>query len=144
VATVLTNLLWKSTGTKVIDTNILLDWLLDRDRARTVIIDRFFAKAKDIHIPDLAFAELVFALEKYYELPRDIVSQNLNKVLDEQLFNCNRSLFRRVLTDYVERPALSFIDCCLVHYADAQHVLPLWTFDKKLISQSSGKARLLT
>lgn len=127
----------------MIDTNILLDWLLDRDQAHTLLIDSFFTRAKDVHIPDLALAELVFALEKYYELPRDIVSQNLTKVLEEPLFHCNRALFRRALVEYVEYPSLSFIDCCLIHYADLQNVLPLWTFDKKLISRSSGKARSL-
>ena len=127
----------------MIDTNILLDWLLDRDADRTACIDRFFAKTKELHIPDLALAELVFTLEKYYALPRDIVAQNLTKVLDEPIFNCNRSLFRRALVEYNEYPALSFIDCCLLHYADMQNALPLWTFDKKLINQSSGKARLL-
>jgi predicted nucleic-acid-binding protein len=127
----------------VIDTNILLDWLLNRDPAHTLLIDTFFAKTKEIHIADLVLVELVFALEKYYELPRDIVSQNLTKVLDEAMFNCNRALFRRALVEYIEHPALSFIDCCLLHYADLQHVLPVWTFDKKLINQSSGKARSL-
>ncbi len=127
----------------MIDTNILLDWLLNRDHIRTALIDKFFAKTKELHISDLAIAELVFALEKYYELPREIVSQNLTKVLDEPLFNCNRSLFNRAMTEYIEHPSLSFIDCCLLNYTYLQNALPLWTFDKKLISQSSGRARLL-
>lgn len=127
----------------MIDTNILLDWLLDRDPYRTALVDRLFAKSKVLHVPDLVLVELVFALEKYYGLPREVVQQNVTKVLDEPLFNCNRAMFNQALIEYLEYPALSIIDCCLLRYADLQNALPLWTFDKKLVNQSSGKARLL-
>jgi predicted nucleic-acid-binding protein len=125
----------------MIDTNILLDWLLDRDEKRTKLIDKLFSSAKELQIPDIIIVELTFALEKVYELPRNIVAENVNKVIDESVFNCNRTLFRRTLVDYVTYPALSFVDCCLIHYAELQHATPVWTFDRKLVNQSSGRAK---
>jgi len=125
----------------VLDTNALLDWLLNRDEARTKRIDKLLSSVKELHIPDVIVVELTFALEKFYELPRDVVSENINKLIDEPAFNCNRILFRRALVDYIDHPALSFVDCCLIHYAELQRATPVWTFDKKLISQSGGKAK---
>lgn len=125
----------------MIDTNVLLDWLLDRDEGRTRLIDKLFSSAKELQVPDIIIVELTFALEKVYELPRNIVAENINKVIDEPVFNCNRVLFRRALVDYVVHPALSFVDCCLTHYADLQKATPVWTFDKKLINQSGGRAK---
>ena len=125
----------------MVDTNILLDWLLDRDTTRTKLIDRLFATTKELHIPDAIIVELTFALEKFYELPRSLVSDNLHKVIDEPTFNCNKTLFQRALTNYSEHPSWSFLDCCLLNYAELQHALPVWTFDKKLVSQSAGKAQ---
>jgi predicted nucleic-acid-binding protein len=127
----------------MLDTNVLLDWLLARDEARTGRIDKLLATAKDLQIPDIIIVELTFALEKFYEFPRDIVVENINKVIDEPVFNCNRVLFRRALVDYVDHPALSFVDCCLIHYAGLQNVAPVWTFDKKLVNQSGGRAKSL-
>ena len=127
----------------MLDTNVLLDWLLDRDEARTRRIDILFATVSELQIPDIIIVELTFALEKFYELPRDIVAQNIAKVIDESVFNCNRTLFRRALSDYSTRPALSFVDCCLIHHADLQNTFPVWTFDKKLVNQSNGKASVL-
>ena len=127
----------------MLDTNILLDWLLDRDASRTVKIDALFERSRELHIPDAVIVELAFALEKFYELPRSLVADNLNKVIDEAAFNCNRVLFRRAVTEYAQRPALSFLDCCLINYAELQNTLPVWTFDKKLINQSSGRAQAL-
>lgn len=125
----------------MLDTNILLDWLLDRDPVRTMQIDNLFAESKELHIADPIIVELAFALEKHYELPRHLVADNLHKVLDEPVFNCNRVLFRRAVTEYTAHPAWSFLDCCLLNYAEIQNALPAWTFDKKLVNQSAGRAK---
>ncbi len=124
----------------MLDTNILLDWLLNRDEARTAQIDNLITHAQELHIPDVVVVELAFALEKFYELPRPLVVDNLSKVIDEAAFNCNRTLFRRAISEYASRPAWSFLDSCLLNYAELQNALPVYTFDKKLISQSGGRA----
>jgi predicted nucleic-acid-binding protein len=126
----------------VVDTNVLLDWLLDRDAARTKLIDSLVATHKQLHVPDAIIVELAFALEKFYELPREQVTDNLHKVIDEPVFNSNKILFQRAITEYSERPSWSFLDCCLLNYAELQNALPVWTFDKKLISQSTGRAQI--
>ena len=128
----------------MLDTNILLDWLLDRDTARTTCIDNLLATTQELHIPDPIIVELAFALEKFYELPRPLVSDNLNKVIDEPVFNCNRMLFRRAIAEYTKHSTWSFLDCCLLNYAELQNALPVWTFDKKLISQGLGRAQAPT
>lgn len=127
----------------MLDTNILLDWLLDRDPGRTAKIDALFERSRELHIPDAIMVELAFALEKFYELPRSLVADNLSKVIDETVLNCNRTLFRRAIAEYSRHPALSFLDCCLINYAQLQNALPVWTFDKKLVSQGSGRAQAL-
>ena len=121
----------------------MLDWLLERDADRTAKIDALFERSRELHIPDAIIVELAFALEKFYELPRSLVADNLNKIIDESVFNCNRTMFRRAVAEYTQRPALSFLDCCLVNYAEIQNTLPVWTFDKKLVNQSSGRAQTL-
>jgi predicted nucleic-acid-binding protein len=128
----------------MLDTNILLDWLLDRDPVRTELIDKLFISIKELYIPDVIVVELAFALEKFYELPRNLVSDNLYKIIDEPVFSCNRRLFQRTLSNYSKHPSWSFLDCCLLNYAELQNVLPVWTFDKKLVNQSGGKAQLPT
>ncbi len=127
----------------MLNTNVLLDWLFDRDADRTAKIDALLERSSELHIPDVVIVELAFALEKFYELPRPLVVANLNKVIDESVFNCNRSLFRRAISEYDTRPALSFLDCCIVTYAELQRALPVWTSDKKLVNQSSGRAQLV-
>lgn len=42
----------------MIDTNILLDWLLDHDSIRTEQIDKLFTTIKELYIPDVILVEL--------------------------------------------------------------------------------------
>jgi predicted nucleic-acid-binding protein len=128
----------------MVDTNVLLDWLLDRDSLRTKIIEDLFTNSSHLQVPDVILVELAFALEKIYKLPRLIVSENITKILDDALFSCSRNLFHNLLMDYVRHPALSFVDCYAMHYAAQQNALPVWTFDKSLVNQSQNRAQLVS
>lgn len=126
----------------MLDTNILLDWLLDRNAERTEKIECLMKRSNTMHVADVAIVEMVYVLERLYKFPRAIVASNVRKVLNEPLFNCNRMMFGGAVSSYLEYPALSFVDCCLSQYAQLQNTLPLWTFDKKLVSQSEGVAKV--
>lgn len=124
----------------MLDTNILLDWLLDRDPARSAQIDSLFSSDQKLDVLDVVITELVFALEIHYQLPRAVVYQNVLKVAQEPALHCNRELINGALNYYLKHPALSFIDCYLLASASARGNQSIWTFDKKLINQASGKA----
>lgn len=126
----------------MIDTNILLDWLLDRNSERTEQVDRLVRRSSELQVADAAIIEMVYALESLYRFPRTTITSNVRKVLNEPVFNCNRMMFGAAVNYYNEHPALSFVDCCLLHYAQLQNALPLWTFDKKLVNQSTGVAKI--
>lgn len=128
----------------MIDTNALLDLLLERDADRAHRVEILIARhKKDIHISDLAVQEIVYVLEKYYGFPRPLVVSNLEKLFVEQKFALSRSLFTRAVVDYLAHPSLSFVDACLLTQAELDDDLPLWTFDKKLVNQSGDRAQLL-
>ena len=125
----------------MLDTNVLLDWLLDRHPERSRQIDTLFSTSRELYVPDAIVVEVAFALEKHYGLSRATVANNISQLLSEPVINCNRTLFNPVIADYLAHPAWSFLDCCLLQYAELQQVSPVWTYDKKLINQSSNRAK---
>ena len=52
----------------MLDTNILLDRLFDRDKKRTSKINDLFEETTEVYVPDVVMVELAFALEKIYDL----------------------------------------------------------------------------
>jgi len=126
----------------VFDTNVLLDWLLKRDPVRSAAINRLLASGRRFIVLDAAIVEFVFALEKIYRFPRADVVKNLTTLLDDPRLLCDQTLLRPAVTDFATHTSLSLVDCYLMRGAETHHT-PLWTFDKKLVNQSGGRARLL-
>lgn len=124
----------------MLDTNILLDWLFDRNKKRTSKIKDLLEEAVNVHVPDMVMIELAFALEKIYELPRTVVVDNLKTILSNPAIDCDQALFNPALACYLNHPSLSLLDCCLLEYGKLYNRLPVYTFDKKLINQSEGRA----
>lgn len=76
-----------------------------------------------------------FILSKVYELPREIVIDNIQAILNIESINCSRTMFRTVLPIYQTHSALSFVDICIAVQASLNNAEPLYTFDKKLANQ---------
>ncbi|MDR2336512.1 MAG: PIN domain-containing protein [Candidatus Nomurabacteria bacterium] len=87
-------------------------------------------------VADLAIVEIVYVLEKAFKFGRTDVTNALNAIVNLPNINCNRELFRLALLAYLTRPKLSFVDCCLTEYTRLNQAESLWTFDKKLATQS--------
>lgn len=126
-----------------LDTNALLRLLLNDVAEQHEAVKKLLSGANgQLAVADIAVIELVFVLERHYEFSRLQVSEAVTGLMLLREINCNRALFEKALPTYINRPALSFEDCCLSAYATLNQAEPLWTFDKKLASQTTG-ARLI-
>lgn len=118
-----------------LDTNALLRWCLHDIPEQTMAVQDILQKHSEIQVADAAIIEMVFVLEKVYDLPRTIVTDCVRALMGEAAVNCNRTLFDAVLDIYNDHPALSLMDCCLSVYVSLNQAEPLLTFDKKLAHQ---------
>lgn len=125
-----------------LDTNCLLRFALDDIDDQSGAVNRLIAREKNVDVADLAIVEMVFVLEKVYDMPRDLVSANVELIMSHASLNCNRQMLAASLEMYLQCPKLSFNDCCLATYSSLQESEPLYTFDRKLASQAK-QAKLL-
>lgn len=122
-----------------LDTNALLRLLLNDVPKQHEAVKRLLQNASSqFAVADIAVIELVFVLDRYYGFSRQQVSEAITGLMLLRAINCNRTLFEKALSAYIEHPALSFEDCCLSTYAELNQAEPLWTFDKKLATQTDG------
>lgn len=122
-----------------LDTNVLLRLLLnDIPDQHNAVKGLLTESTGQFSIADTAIIELVFALRRYYDFTRQQVTEAVTGLVQLREINCNRILFERALSTYLEHPALSFEDACLAMYATLNNAEPLWTFDKKLANQVSS------
>jgi predicted nucleic-acid-binding protein len=122
-----------------LDANVLLRLLLnDVPEQHTRALRLFKARAGQLAIADIAVIEVVFVLCRAYDFSREQAAEAIEGLMSLQGLNLNCVLFEKALPVFVERPALSFEDCCLGVYAELNNAEPLWTFDKKLANQTTS------
>jgi predicted nucleic-acid-binding protein len=126
-----------------LDTNVLLRLLLkDLPEQHQAIVALLDSSPGSFEVADTAVIEIVFVLERNYSFTRDAIAEDVGGLITLPRLNSNRVLFERALPLFVAHPSLSFEDCCLSVYAELQAATPLWTFDKKLATQTPS-ARLV-
>ncbi|WP_067474673.1 PIN domain-containing protein [Nocardia amamiensis] len=126
-----------------LDANVVLRLLLnDVPDQHAAAVSLLEGAEAPFAVPDVAIIEVVFALCRYYEFSRDAATEAIEGLMSLVEIECNRDLFARALPVFAERPKLSFDDCCLAASAELSDAEPLWTFDKKLATQTKA-ARLV-
>lgn len=126
-----------------LDTNVILRLILGDIPEQAEAAQKLLQKYDWFGIADIALIEVIFALERYYEIPRKEIVETLSAFQGNLKFNFNRKLFEEAGTIYENHPKLSIEDCCLVTYAKLNEATPLWTFDEKLAKQTDSAAKVI-
>lgn len=129
-----------------LDANLVVRYILRDNLEQHAKVKSLLHKSGVIHrLEFMAIAEIVYILEKHYDLPRELAIDLLSFFLAEY-DNCisyNHYLTSKVFPFYLAHPKLSFDDCYLATLAEINNAAPLYTFDKKLASQHPS-AKLLS
>ena len=122
-----------------LDANVLLRLLLNDVPDQHEAVEALFRKSsRQFAVADTAVIEVAFVLERHYSFSRSAIAEGIEGLMSLTEINCNRALFTKSLPLFIKSPSLSFEDCCLATYAELNDAKPLWTFDRKLASQTSN------
>lgn len=117
---------------KSLDTNILARWLIRDEDNHTKIVDKLLVDLKTAHVSSIVFFELEHLMRSYYMMPRDLVEEHFQVLLQSKYFSFDKKLWVEVMKYYLRYPGLSLADCYLAVSAREQNKGPLVTFDKSL------------
>ena len=118
-----------------LDTNVVLRLLVGDIPAQTTRARRLLDASRSLHVADIVFVELEYALRTHYGLDRPSIAHILLAFSTLPVIDCNRDLLAAVLSIYPDHPALSFTDICLATHAAHHDATPLYSFDRKLARQ---------
>lgn len=115
---------------EIVDANIVLRYLLN-DHERFYPRSKKIIEQKELYIPTEVIAEIVYVLEKVYEVPRNKISESLTvlfnypniKISDLQVIYESLSIYKREKID--------FVDAILVSYNRINDYV-IHSFDKKV------------
>jgi predicted nucleic-acid-binding protein len=125
----------------VIDTNVILDWLLERDPARLHAADQLISGKTSYEIPDAVMMELIYVLLRYCKLSREAINNSIELLMKQTNLDISRQVFGRMLDLFQNNTTLAPIDCYILSAAEVRNKLPVWKYDKKMIEVGSGIAQ---
>lgn len=101
----------------LVDTNILLRYLVDGDQ----LLERVALRGM-VWLLDEIIIELVFALEQHYGQPREKVFKWVAELLMKPNCESNRSLLFATLAVYRDQSSLSIVDAYLLVFSQKNKV----------------------
>jgi predicted nucleic-acid-binding protein len=118
---------------KLLDTNVLLRWLLRDDKPQAEAVDKFLRAAfriKDsLFVADLALAEIVWVLEGN-ETPLAQIARIIRSILNKPEIQCeNRERLLAAITLY-EAHQVDFIDACQAALVQEKRMDAVVSFDR--------------
>ncbi|MDO5452030.1 MAG: PIN domain-containing protein [Candidatus Saccharibacteria bacterium] len=121
-----------------VDTNVLLRIILrDNEKYYRRALD-LVMNGTDYYVDDYVIGECehVLGREGY---GREGIKGAIETLLGNRMFVWNSEFFEKVFENYLKHPKLSFNDCYLAEKAKGLGREPLWTFDKRLVTQLGAK-----
>ena len=115
---------------EIIDANIILRYLLNDheifSKKSVIIIEQ-----KNIHLPFEVCAEVVYVLEKIYNVPRIDITNSLTILIDyPNISTSNNNVLKKALNIYSAQN-IDFVDSILIAYNYISGI-KIHSFDKKV------------
>lgn len=114
----------------LIDTNLIIRFLTADDPQKAEAVKVLLSSKKVFFLPDLAFAEIIWVLNSYYEFGREEIYEKLKSLLAFNAINCNRALLSQALENYLDFKYLGFVDCYIVALMQTKKGHTLYSYDK--------------
>ncbi|MCR4319062.1 MAG: type II toxin-antitoxin system VapC family toxin [Candidatus Brocadiaceae bacterium] len=126
----------------VIDTNLLVRYLINDDQKKADAVDNLLDKAIKgevrIIIPSVVIAELVWVLESFYQLKADAILELVEAIVNTSgLDVTDKSTVISALRLYKNRN-IDFIDAWIIEFAKERGIKTIYTFDKKHFRDIEG------
>ena len=117
----------------LLDTNILIRFLVDDSKEHSSLVENLFQKAakKSLIIPDVVLIEAVFVLLSVYELSKIEIIDKLASLIAYPKFDLHKNLFQKTLDLYSKYP-ISFVDAYVAALSIAKPINTILTFDKRI------------
>ena len=126
----------------VIDTNLLVRYLINDDQKKADVVDNLLDKAIKgeirIVVPSVVIAELVWVLESFYQLKADVILELVEAIVNTSgLDVTDKSMVISALRLYKNRN-IDFIDAWIIEFAKERGIKTIYTFDKKHFRDIEG------
>lgn len=119
----------------VIDTNLLVRYLIDDEPQKAKSVDSLLSRANKgelkILISSVVIAELVWVLESFYKMKADQITELVEAILNTPGIDIQDKLIIKAALKLYSSKEIDLIDAWIIEFAKAKGSKRIYTFDKK-------------
>lgn len=123
---------------KVVDTNLIIRFLLNDNPEQAKSIKLLFASPEKLLLPDLIFAEVIWVFKSVYQFSKPVIIEKVQQLLSLNIFICNYKFLNRSLAIYKENN-ISFVDAYLLAFSIEKNLEGIYSYDRSLDKIKSVK-----
>lgn len=125
-----------------IDTNILIRILVKDDDIKRKACEKLLEKAKRkeviLYILPVAIIEIVWVLEKYYKLDKNVIRELVEAILNTPELKCEmEGVFKKAIKSYEEKN-IKFADAVMGYWGIERGFSIVYTYDEKDFKRIEG------
>ncbi|KAA0241487.1 MAG: PIN domain-containing protein [Candidatus Brocadia sp. AMX2] len=126
----------------VIDTNLLVRYLINDDQKKAEAVDNLLDKAMKgevrIVVPSVVIAELVWVLESFYQMKADTILELVEAIVNTTGLDVTDKLTVISALRLYKNRNIDFIDAWIIEFAKERGIKTIYTFDKKHFRDIEG------
>lgn len=126
----------------VIDTNLLVRYLINDDQEKAEAVDNLLDKAMKgevrIVVPSVVIAELVWVLESFYQMKADTILELVEAIVNTTGLDVTDKLTVISALRLYKNRNIDFIDAWIIEFAKERGIKTIYTFDKKHFRDIEG------
>ena len=111
----------------ILDANAILRYIIDDIKEQADMVQEILQNEEILILPEV-IAEVIYVMTKFYNYPRDQVSEQINNFLDDA--ECDSDILINAVK-YFGGVKFDFVDCLLYEYSKQKNY-KVFTFDEKL------------
>ena len=119
----------------VIDTNLLVRYLVDDDPVKTKAVEALLQEAARgqwrLRIPGVVMAELVWVLESYYRMDRQEIAELVESILNTPGVDVSDAEVISQAARSYGSGSMDFIDAVILAFAQATGIRTVFTYDRR-------------
>lgn len=123
----------------LVDTNLIIRFLIKDELPQFESAQKLFSSLdKNLILPDMVLAEVVWTLHSVYKLTKQEIIEKLLKLLELKNLTANFQLLTNALLIYRDYN-ISFVDAYLMAYSEIERLEGIYSFDQDLDKIKSVK-----
>ena len=126
----------------VIDTNLLIGYLVGDDARKSQVVDALLRKAGkgEVHIlmPAIVAAELVWVLESFYGMEAGEIADLVESILNTPGLTVPDDMIVRSALKRYRNGGIDLVDAWIAAFAQEKGAHEIYTFDKKYFNGIEG------